>query len=115
MVRQGKGRLGQDSVPPAYQILTTITRMAHLSFTPNLARLTPCPDADLPAATIAQLFERYFSERPGVRSYVLDDQGAVRKHIRVLVDGLNLRDRRQLSDALAAQSKVFVFQALSGG
>lgn len=89
--------------------------MAHLSFTPNLARLTQCPDADFPAATIAQLFERYFSEWPGVRGFVLDDQGAVRKHIRVLVDGLNLRDRRQLSDALAAQSKVFVFQALSGG
>lgn len=89
--------------------------MAHLSFTPNLARHVACPDADIAAATMAQLLELYFNQWPEVRNYVLDDQGAVRKHIMVLVDGLNLRDRRQLSDALQAESEVFVFQALSGG
>jgi hypothetical protein len=89
--------------------------MAHLSFTPNLARHTCCPDAELPAATLAQLFEDYFSRWPEVRGYVLDDQGGVRRHIRVLVDGLNLRDRQRLGDALTPHSRVFVFQALSGG
>lgn len=89
--------------------------MAHLAFTPNLARQTLCPDAELPAASVAQLFTQYFSRHPGVRGYVLDDQGAVRKHIMVLVDGLNLRDRLMLSDALTPDSEVFVFQALSGG
>lgn len=89
--------------------------MAHLSFTPNLARHLPCPDADIPATTIAELLEQYFSEWPDVRSYVLDDQGTIRKHIMVLVDGLNLSDRRRLSDALQAQSEEFIFQALSGG
>ena len=89
--------------------------MAHLSFTPNLARQTPCPDADIPAETMAQLLERYFDDWPEVRHYVLDDQGAVRKHIRVLVDGLNIRDREKLSDPLTKDSEVFVFQALSGG
>jgi hypothetical protein len=89
--------------------------MAHLSFTPNLARHVPCPDADIPAATAAQLFEHYFTQWPQVRSYVLDDQGVVRKHIVVLVDGLNLRDRMRLSDPLETESEVFVFQALSGG
>lgn len=89
--------------------------MAHLAFTPNLARQTLCPDADIPATDIAQLFAQYFSRHPAVRGYVLDDQGAVRKHIMVLVDGLNLRDRLTLSDALRPESEVFVFQALSGG
>jgi hypothetical protein len=89
--------------------------MAHLSFTPNLARHVPCPDADIMAATAAQLFENYFSQWPQVRNYVLDDQGAVRRHIVVLVDGLNIRDRSRLSDPLEAESEVFVFQALSGG
>lgn len=89
--------------------------MAHLAFTPNLARQTLCPDTDIPATSIAQLFTEYFSRHPAVRGYVLDDQGAVRKHIMVLVDGLNLRDRLTLSDALTPESEVFVFQALSGG
>ena len=92
-----------------------IARMAHLAFTPNLARQIACPEADIPAATAAELFERYFAAHPGVRGYLLDDQGTVRRHVVVLVDGLNLQDRRRLSDVLAADSQVFVFQALSGG
>lgn len=96
-------------------ICNYIQTMAHLSFTPNLARQTRCPDADIPAETMAQLFERYFDHWPEVRGYVLDDQGAVRKHIMVLVDGLNLRDRERLSDPLTQDCEVYVLQALSGG
>ena len=89
--------------------------MAHLSFTANLTRQTACPEADIPATTIAQLFNQYFSQWPEVRSFVLNDQGEVRKHVRVIVDGLNIRDRQKLSDKLEPNSEVFVFQALSGG
>jgi molybdopterin converting factor small subunit len=89
--------------------------MASVHFTPNLARHTECPAATLAAATVAELLDRYFEQWPGVRGFVLDDQGEVRKHIKVLVDGRNLRDRRRLSDELAADSEVYVFQALSGG
>ena len=89
--------------------------MASVHFTPNLARHTACPTATLPATTVAELLERYFERWLDVRGFVLDDQGEVRKHIKVLVDGRNLRDRRRLTDALAANSEVHVFQALSGG
>lgn len=89
--------------------------MASLHFTQNLARHTQCPSAELPAATVGELFERYFASWPAVRHYVLDDQGAVRHHVKVLVDGRNLRDRRKLSDEIKNESQVYVFQALSGG
>jgi len=89
--------------------------MASVHFTQNLARHTDCPAAELPAGTVAELLERYFERWPAVRGFVLDDQGEVRKHVKVLVDGRNLRDRRRLSDALDARSEVYVFQALSGG
>lgn len=95
--------------------LTRTSHMAHLAFTPNLARRTECPDANIPAATVAQLLETYFARWSQVRGYVLDNQGAVRKHILVLIDGRALHDRRTLSDALAPESEVFVLQALSGG
>ena len=78
--------------------------MASLYFTPNLA-----------AATVAELFERYFATWPAVRGFVLDDQGEVRHHVKVLVDGRNLRDRRKLTDNIQNDSQVYVFQALSGG
>ena len=89
--------------------------MASVHFTQNLARHTDCPPAELPARTVAELLERYFERWPAVRGFVLDDQGEVRKHVKVLVDGRNLRDRQRLTDALDARSEVYVFQALSGG
>jgi hypothetical protein len=89
--------------------------MASLHFTPNLARHTQCPPSELDAATVAELLERYFQRWPNVRGFVLNDQGEVRKHVKVLIDGHNLRDRKHLSDRLATDSKVHVFQALSGG
>lgn len=89
--------------------------MPSISFTDNLTRHTPCPDAAFEAVTVAQLFDRYFERWPAVRGYVLDDQGAVRNHVLVLVDGRGLHDRRRLSDPLTSQSEVFVIQALSGG
>jgi molybdopterin synthase sulfur carrier subunit len=89
--------------------------MASLYFTPNLARHTECPATELPAATVAELLERYFERWPNVRGFVLNDQGEVRKHVKVLVDGRNLKDRKALSDGLEAASQVYVFQALSGG
>ena len=47
--------------------------------------------------------------------YVLDDQGALRKHVNVFVDNRMISDRVALSDAVAEDSEVFVMQALSGG
>jgi sulfur-carrier protein len=89
--------------------------MAHLHFTQNLTRHTQCPTAELAAGTVAELFERYFESWPGVRHYVLDDQGEVRHHVKVLVDGANIKDRRKLTDRVNQNSEVYVFQALSGG
>jgi molybdopterin converting factor small subunit len=89
--------------------------MPQIYFTPNLTRHTTCPPRAIAAGTVAELLERYFEQWPEVRGYVLDDQGSVRKHIKVLVDGRNVLDRARLSDPLSADSEVYVFQALSGG
>jgi molybdopterin synthase sulfur carrier subunit len=89
--------------------------LANLHFTQNLARHTDCPSAVLPADTVAELLERYFERWPSVRGYVLDDQGEIRHHVKVLVDGRNVKDRRKLTDRVTSQSEVYVFQALSGG
>ena len=89
--------------------------MAELHFTQNLRRHTPCPSFSAEASTVAGLLRAYFDEYPLVRNYVLDDQGHVRHHVKILVDGVNLGDRDTLSDELSPQSQVHIFQALSGG
>ena len=47
--------------------------------------------------------------------YVLDDQGALRKHIRILVDGVAIHDLQKFNDAVRPNSEIWVMQALSGG
>jgi molybdopterin synthase sulfur carrier subunit len=89
--------------------------MPQIFFTANLTRHTECPQSEFQATSVAELFDRYFELWPEVRGYVLDDQGEVRKHVKVLVDGRNIKDRRRQSDELEPNSRVHVFQALSGG
>ena len=92
-----------------------IAAMPQIHFTPNLTRHASCPPMEAAAGTVAELLSRYFEQWPDVRGFVLDDQGHVRKHIRVFIDGRNLLDRARLSDPLNPDSEVHVFQALSGG
>ena len=56
-----------------------------------------------------------FASRPALRSYVLDDQGALRRHVAVYVNGRLVSDRTGLSDPVGPRDEIYVFQALSGG
>ncbi len=89
--------------------------MALLTFTRNLERHVACPAETMSGATVRELLDRYFGAHPEVRGYVLDERGALRKHINVFVDGDQICDRVHLSDAISGDSKVYVMQALSGG
>ena len=62
-----------------------------------------------------EALEEVFAANPRARGYVLDDQGALRKHMQVFVDGEMVRDRTGLSDPVGEASEVYVMQALSGG
>ena len=89
--------------------------MPLVRFTQNLQRHVACPPVDVPGATVRELLDRAFEGNPQARGYILDDQGGVRTHIVIFVDGQPVRDRRQLSDPVAPQAAVDVMQALSGG
>jgi sulfur carrier protein ThiS len=56
-----------------------------------------------------------FAAQPQARGYVLDEQGQLRKHIAVFVDGRRVRDRERLSDPVGEASEIYVLQALTGG
>lgn len=89
--------------------------MPTIEFTANLRRHVDCPTEAIKADTLAAGLEEYFRRWPTVRGFILDDQGAVRHHVKILIDGRNIRDRRNLSDTLETSSQIHVFQALSGG
>jgi sulfur-carrier protein len=89
--------------------------MPRVVFTSNLQRHIACPERDVAAGTVAQAFEVVFAEIPALREYVLDDQGHVRKHVHIYVDGQRIADRERLTDEVEPASEIFVLQALSGG
>jgi len=89
--------------------------MAKVVFTPNVQRHVGCPTAEAAGTTVREVLERVFADNPQARSYVLDDQSALRRHMTIFVDGQMIRDRRRLADAVTEASTIHVFQALSGG
>ena len=89
--------------------------MAHISFTPNLQRHLDVPELDVAATTVSAALEAAFTANPRLRSYLLDDQGRLRRHVAIFVDAQQVNDRRRLSDPVGSASDIFVVQALSGG
>lgn len=89
--------------------------MPRVVFTPNLQRHVACPPVDVPGTTVREVLERAFAANPAARGYVLDDQGELRHHMVVFVNGQQVEDRSGLSDAVPDGGEVYVMQALSGG
>lgn len=89
--------------------------MPRVSFTPNLQRHVACPPTTVSAATVREALARVFAQNPRLEGYLLDDEGRLRKHMVVFVDGAPARDRDALTDAVDDDSEILVMQALSGG
>ena len=89
--------------------------MATIRFTRNIQRHVECPDRDVDGATLRDVLDTYFAGNERARGYVLDDQGRLRHHMAVFIDGQQLQDRDHLSDAVAPGAVIDVVQALSGG
>jgi molybdopterin synthase sulfur carrier subunit len=89
--------------------------MVTIRFTSHLVRHRPAPVVTAEGGTVAEVLARGFAGDDLLRSYVLDDQGRLRKHVSIYLDGSLIRDRLRLSDQVAPQSEIYVLQALSGG
>lgn len=89
--------------------------MARVTFTQNLERHVDCPVCEVDGRTVKEALDAVFARYPRLRGYVLDDQGAVRKHMAIFLDGAQIRDRARQSDPITASTELYVLQALSGG
>jgi molybdopterin synthase sulfur carrier subunit len=89
--------------------------MATVKFTQNIQRHVECPTREIAGSTLREVLDSYFRENERARGYVLDEQGRIRQHMVVFIDGVMVRDRDGLSDSVEPQSMIDVIQALSGG
>ncbi|HKB73595.1 MAG TPA: MoaD/ThiS family protein [Burkholderiales bacterium] len=63
-------------------------------------------------ATLAGLLADLEGRYPGIRFRMIDEQDAIRRHIKIFV---NQQQARDLSAVLAANDEVVIVGALSGG
>jgi molybdopterin converting factor small subunit len=89
--------------------------MVKVRFTANLERHIETPAAEVAGDTVRAALESVFDSNSMLRGYILDDQGALRQHVMVFVNGEQVRDRSGLADAVPSGAEIFVMQALSGG
>jgi hypothetical protein len=52
---------------------------------------------------------------PGVSKYLLDEQGSLRRHVNIFIDGSMIADRTNMNDSFSDNSEIYIMQALSGG
>lgn len=89
--------------------------MPRLELTSHLTRHVDCPPEDVEGTTVREALEAYFAKHPGVRTYVLDEQGTLRRHVVIFVGETQARDRKTLGDPVLPDQPIYVMQALSGG
>ncbi len=93
-----------------------LSPMALVSYTPHLRRFFPeLESEEVAAADVAELVRALEARHRGLSAYLVEEDGTLRKHVNIFVDGDPLRDRKALTDPLTPTSTVHVLQALSGG
>ena len=89
--------------------------MPTVTFTDNLRKHVDIDTVQVPGGTVRETLANVFLEYPTLRSYVLDDQGLVRRHVKIFVANEAVASHVVLERPLADADHVFVMQSLSGG
>jgi len=90
--------------------------MAKVVFTANLRRYTGgVAETRAAGERVCDLLRALDEAIPGIRHYLVTDQGSLRRHVSLFVDGEAVADRSGLTDGIGPESTVHILQALSGG
>ena len=77
-----------------------------------LRSYTETSKAEASGATLAEVLDDLDRRYAGIRFRMIDEQDRIRRHIRIFVNGAQVRD---LSQPLTERDEVVIVQALSGG
>jgi hypothetical protein len=89
--------------------------LASIAFTAHLKAVGPTRPVACEGATLAEMLDAVAADYPRLKAYVLDDQGRLRTHIAIFIDGALVPRATALHRPLPKAAEVYVFQALSGG
>lgn len=92
--------------------MPTVELTQHLyRFFPQLENQT----ITVPAGSVAQILKAVDEIAPGFSDYVIDERGALRRHVNLCINDTVVVDRKTLSDRVQDDGTVYIFQALTGG
>lgn len=92
--------------------------MPNVEMTPHLYRFFPQlkhQTITVPAGSVANALSAINSIAPGFTDYILDEHGALRRHINLSINNTVIVDKKTLSDCIPEDGTVYIFQSLSGG
>jgi len=91
--------------------------MARVKFTRHLVRFFPdlTDNTAVSGQTVTEIVAALDEKHPGLAAYIVNERGALRRHVNIFIGKELIRDREQLQDAVAEDDQIYIFQALSGG
>lgn len=91
--------------------------MAQVRFTSHLKRFFPdlTNGEVVPGGTVSEVVAALDERHPGLGSYLVDERGALRKHVNIFVGDTLVSDPERLQDPVTSDTLLYIFQALSGG
>jgi sulfur-carrier protein len=69
----------------------------------------------VPSGSVSEILQAINELAPGFTDYILDERGALRRHVNLSINDTIVIDRKTLSDHVPDEAVVYIFQALSGG
>lgn len=69
----------------------------------------------VPAGSVAEILCAINEIAPGFTDYLLNEHGALRRHVNISINDTVLIDKLKLSDRIPDDGTVYIFQSLSGG
>lgn len=72
-------------------------------------------ECSVAGTTLAEVVDDLDRQYPGIRRYLLNDQGSLRQHVNLFIGNEWASDRDRLADRVEPTSTIYVMQALSGG
>lgn len=67
------------------------------------------------AGSVADILSAINELAPGFADYVLNEHGALRRHVNICINDSIVIDKIKLSDRVPDDATLYIFQSLSGG
>lgn len=90
--------------------------MALVKFTANLKRFYPeLQPTEVEGQTVSDVVNEIELMHKGIKDYIVDESGELRKHVNIFIGNELIKDRIGLTDHAGEKDEIYIMQALSGG